>query len=287
VARPYYKELGLDAPPEDRRAVKRAYSKRLKETRPEDDPEGFMRLRDAHDMALHILAHQPQPELSYETLIEDAAEPEPEVETQEDTSYSIGGPRGFDPAPELEPEPQLEAEEPEDTRYSVGGPRGFAAPAEPQKPPLYEELKALINSADRRNDRESWNGLFRKAKLLDIDDYVDFEDMVLDAMLQVQGFYKYDHPDHNMPEKMHRVFDPLITASMFRTLNWDQVSKHNPFKAQRIQWLERRMQFRPAREAAVEHTQPDPEAPGGMSFIWGFLLVIFFIAQFARFLANA
>jgi len=42
----YFEVLGLDAPPTDRKAVKRAYSKMLKVTRPEDDPEGFMRLRD-------------------------------------------------------------------------------------------------------------------------------------------------------------------------------------------------------------------------------------------------
>jgi len=51
----YFEVLGLDAPPTDRKAVKRAYSKMLKITRPEDDPEGFMRLRDAHDYALDIV----------------------------------------------------------------------------------------------------------------------------------------------------------------------------------------------------------------------------------------
>ena len=54
----YYEILGLEAPPTDRKAVKRAYSKKLKVTRPDDDPDGFMRLRDAYDRALDILARQ-------------------------------------------------------------------------------------------------------------------------------------------------------------------------------------------------------------------------------------
>jgi len=34
----YFEVLGLDGPPQDRKTVKRAYSKQLKATRPEDDP---------------------------------------------------------------------------------------------------------------------------------------------------------------------------------------------------------------------------------------------------------
>lgn len=52
--------LGL-APTDDVRAIKRAYAACLKRCRPEDDPEGFARLRSAYEMLLARVAARPQP----------------------------------------------------------------------------------------------------------------------------------------------------------------------------------------------------------------------------------
>ena len=100
VRQEYFKILGLDEPPTDRKTVKRAYSKMLKLTRPEDDPEGFMRLRDAHDQALNILKWRAEerewetkqaksdltpPEQTPETI---ADEPNSEIKTPADSSLT-------------------------------------------------------------------------------------------------------------------------------------------------------------------------------------------------------
>ena len=51
--------LGLK-PGADRAEIRRAYARLLKTTNPEDDPEGFMRLREAHDAALNQLQWRQQ-----------------------------------------------------------------------------------------------------------------------------------------------------------------------------------------------------------------------------------
>lgn len=97
--RSLWEVLGTE-PTGDERAIKRAYAKRLKVTRPEDDPQAFQELRDAYEYALH---HAPR-------FAEELAElqgsdppgltPALAVEVKADTGPAASLPE-HEPAPEL------------------------------------------------------------------------------------------------------------------------------------------------------------------------------------------
>ena len=48
----HWSMLGLEEPTRDISAVKRAYARKSREYHPEEDPEGFLRLREAYQAAL-------------------------------------------------------------------------------------------------------------------------------------------------------------------------------------------------------------------------------------------
>ncbi len=92
--------LGLDPKGATEKDIKRAYAVKLKTTRPEDDPEGFMELRNALELAksqLHWRAHDDEDyddeeeddEDAGDDLI-DAAADEPEVDVPPAPNFSEG-----------------------------------------------------------------------------------------------------------------------------------------------------------------------------------------------------
>lgn len=249
----YFEVLGLDAPPKDRREVKKAYSKQLKLTRPEDDPEGFMLLRDAHDRALNIIAQEAQQETTYET---------PEAPSKTETSSSLTLADMIDDAAPSNDQEAVESP----TSYAIGAIPSLDAPvqtrAAPPPPPLNQDIVDLLETRESRNNRENWNHLFRKARQLDIDDYVDFEALLLQHILELHGFYDENNPHIHEPEKLPTLLGPSLTASLFKTMQWDKVSNQNTQQLYWIEWLERRMGMR--RHRPIQHTDM-PETYDNMS----------------------
>lgn len=309
--RQYYHVLGLDAPPEDRKSVKRAYSKQLKVTRPEDDPDGFMELRQAHDHALQVLkwkadreAKQPAYE---EAKLAPLETPAPTESTQGpivvEPEASTSAPEPAEPIAEPSPEPgltygdmlpsphlDLRPEPASETSYSIGPTPNLDAPVTrpeapaPRPEPLMNDLNNILSDNRYYNDRGQWNLLFRKARQLDIDDYVDFEQLLMNSILRFHGYFE-DHPHYDTPEKMPQKFSPSITASLFKTMSWDQISKLGHTRGRQVEWLSRRMRLRRYDANSIIGPTGETKSSNNTS-IWLILLGVFLVARVLLALAN-
>lgn len=141
--------LGTE-PTGDERAIKRAYAKRLKITRPEDDPEAFQQLRDAYEYALH---HAPR-------FAEELAELREEAEETEVA------------APVVMPEPEAEVQAPVAELWGIVDPVTEQAPIElwgviDTPPPPPAELWGIIEIDPAEEAASIWQACLDQLRQLD------------------------------------------------------------------------------------------------------------------------
>ncbi|WP_194867951.1 J domain-containing protein [Pseudoalteromonas sp. PPB1] len=138
--------LGID-PSADKKAIKRAYTSKLKLCKPDEDPEGFQQLRAAYDAALAHLEAQPQQRVKLSSADEqpsELAEPEaikPEVLPDTTPAMHFETPQAQPGTP-----PQLNSELQEfDT-----------------------ELAQLLDNSYRRNQQGAWQLLIEHPVCVDL-----------------------------------------------------------------------------------------------------------------------
>ncbi|MBB3063387.1 RDD family protein [Microbulbifer rhizosphaerae] len=164
--------LGIE-PSDDARAIKRAYAKKLKQTRPDEKPQEFQQLHSAYKRALTI-AERPQPMMeSPQPVIES---PQPVIESPQ--------PIIENPQPVVErPQPAMETQQPspqEETAVAEREappelpPEQDSAAAETERQKRIDEYRQVLEQVDRalESDRligmeETWRFLAECSYLLE------------------------------------------------------------------------------------------------------------------------
>ena len=151
--------LGLEEPTQDVSSIRRAYAVKTRECHPEEDPEGFLRLREAYQAAL---------------------------------TYAQQG----DAAPAGQPEPEP-GQLPEGTG-ELGGGKGWTLAEEPEDgPDPFEDGEAIrqfleLYTGKQRRDSKRWLDYFTCAAFLDAAREARFTRLLLDHVTRLEGEWPVD-----------------------------------------------------------------------------------------------
>ncbi|MCF6220114.1 MAG: hypothetical protein L3J65_03290 [Robiginitomaculum sp.] len=193
----WWKVLEVEADA-DLRAVKRAYAAKLKTIRQDEDPKGFMELRAAYDAArAHISYHEQQAN---------------DV-TNEITNESVI---------EVDPDWEVLAQDAADTPPEISYPTIVEQ--------LMDEVHTLINSPWGAGNVGSWTAILDDERLDDIDVYSDFENALLNYMLNIHGFFD---EDANVKPKL----DLTIAHLVFERFGWQNNRNSVHFNPVVYDWL--------------------------------------------------
>lgn len=219
----YWEVLGLDAPPTDLKSAKRAYAAKLKVTRPDDDPEGFMLLRDALEIAKQNIYYD----------LHNA-----ELEKQEQAAHSQASQDDFS-------EFLHEEERPDEanTEISLATAELKVAPTQPDEPPepeyprFFPEIQDILNDPIRRNDKDAWEQLIEQARETSIDEYIDFDILLRRYLLDILGYYDRDAKKHNR-NRRPSLISSFIATYIFKSMEWHKISERDYQTQGELNWLQ-------------------------------------------------
>lgn len=267
----YWEVLGLDAPPADLKSAKKAYAAKLKVTRPDDDPEGFMQLRDALEIAKQNIYY------NLHTAELEAQEQSLEFETPQSNSQE-------DDVSEFLHQ-NARPEKPDNMEILETTP---TPPDEPEYPPFYLEIQDLLSDPIRRNDKNAWEQLIEQARETSIDEYIDFDTLLRRYLLDILGYYDGDAKKHNR-NRRPSLISSFIATYIFKAMEWHKISERDYHTQGELHWLQsdldviRKNQPSSARTdgtKTVSTTEDDSMSP------WMIIGIIIAALQVIRLLAN-
>lgn len=207
--------LGLAKPTSDIKSVKRAYAARLKLTRPEDDPAGFMALREARDRAIEYCQYAeddyPSKNLEQQTLYLNTSRPIINVSNKEE------GPRTHT---RLYSEERLPpTEQFEDLIFDDDGAVPLPAPSTHIVDDTIIAIDKLLKDPFRRQNPDHWLNLLENEDLNSIDNFIEFEDRFLNFLIRSFGHIPKNKKARNR-NRYPRIITPPIGKLIFDNMNW-------------------------------------------------------------------
>ncbi len=273
--------LGLYGPSDDLKVIKKAYAKKLRVTRPDEDPSGFMALREALENAKHY-AHYNQPYPMDEPA-------------KEDGDIIQASPQTFDKAAK-EPIALYESEAEEAMDYlpieadavvpeshiPIATIEGLHS--ETDEKTVIQKVQSLLKDPFGRADAGSWLSIFDDSKLDGIDEIIDFEENFRSFLLDEFGYYDGETKQHNL-NRNPKLISTQIGTLIFNRMGWRDV-RGRPFYVQdQIEWLRQDLDV----INRSKHPLESPSTPAtitenvtGWSHAWTFVIVIFGLIALAR-----
>lgn len=204
MSQTYFEVLGLTDHPEDLRSLKKAYAAKLKITHPEDDPTGFMELRDAYEIGKQYLEYRIQSEVDE---IESDFEPKTDDTQNYENDYIDVSQLHIDSSKHyfVDVGSNDEANHTQDNVVQT------------QDKILLSKFKKLIDTPDKSNLRTEWIALFEQRTDLSIDEYLDFENG-FSALLarKYDNWRRQKQVDTYLPRPLSSEIETLI----FNRMGW-------------------------------------------------------------------
>lgn len=204
--------LGLDAPTDDIRVIKKAYAKKLRVTRPDDDPAAFMALREALERAKHYASYAHEEDDAFTATLNSTDSLANETETPSPAVMTVSS-----------------------DNFDLVSPVQNSAQTSPVQD-LLSEVETILKEPFARTDKSQWAKIFDDERLDAIDNMIDFEDLFRNFLLDEFGYFDGDTKKSNRKRN-----PPLIPSRLgtmiFNNLGWRESHGRALYVQDQIEWL--------------------------------------------------